>query len=78
MHTPYAFTVNDAAAYSGIGRTRLYELIGTGDLEAIKAGKRTLIVADSLRRYLGALPRAEIRTGAPMPKRDPQTRPRTA
>jgi excisionase family DNA binding protein len=65
MHTPYAFTVNDAAAYSGIGRTRLYELIGAGKLEALKAGKRTLIVSDSLRRYLETLPRADVRTGRP-------------
>ena len=37
-----------ACQVSGLGRTTIYEAIGTGKLEARKAGNRTLIVADSL------------------------------
>ena len=57
-----AFTIPDAVQASGLPRTTIYELIGAGLIEARKAGRRTLIPADSLRRYLDALPLATIRT----------------
>jgi hypothetical protein len=47
----------------GLGATKLYELIGAGVLDARKAGARTLITGDSLRRYVASLPKADIRTG---------------
>ena len=49
---PLAYTVNDACKVSSIGRTRLYELIKEGKLEARKIGRRTLILAVSLRRLI--------------------------
>jgi excisionase family DNA binding protein len=58
-----AYTVADAARVSGIGRTTLYELLGRGEIQARKAGGRTLIPAESLRDYLKNLPAADIRTG---------------
>ena len=60
---PIAYTVPDAGRVAGIGTTKLYELIGTGALDARKAGRRTVIMADSLRAYLTTLPPACIRTG---------------
>ena len=36
----------------GIGRTKLYELIHAGDLEAVKLGRATLITVSSLRRLI--------------------------
>jgi excisionase family DNA binding protein len=51
-----AYTVTDAKRVARIGRTKLYELIGSGALRAMKCGGRTLICADSLRRYLAHLP----------------------
>ena len=36
-------SVPEASHVSGIGRTKLYEAIGAGQLEARKYGKRTLI-----------------------------------
>jgi excisionase family DNA binding protein len=56
-----AYTILDAAKASGLGRTTIYALIAAGRLEARKAGARTLIPADSLRRYLASLPPADIR-----------------
>lgn len=56
-----AYTIPEATAASGIGRTTLYQLIGDGDLVAIKIGNRTLITAESLRKLIEAAPRAEIR-----------------
>lgn len=58
-----AFTILDAAKVSGLGRSTIYELIAAGKLEARKSGARTLILADSLRRYVASLPKANIRTG---------------
>ncbi len=60
---PAAFTIEGAMDFSGLTRSRLYELMSAGDLEARKAGRRTLIVGDSLRSYLQNLPRADIRLG---------------
>lgn len=42
-------TAIDAARSLGIGKTKLYELIGQGKLKTIKIGRRTLIKADSIR-----------------------------
>lgn len=44
-----AFTIAEACHAIGIGRSKLYELIGEGRLEVRKIGSRTIIPADSLR-----------------------------
>ncbi|MFN3991158.1 MAG: helix-turn-helix domain-containing protein [Erythrobacter sp.] len=49
---PLAYSVSDACRVSSIGRTRLYQLIGEGRLEARKIGRRTLIPAASLRALI--------------------------
>jgi excisionase family DNA binding protein len=49
---PIAYSVADACRVSSIGRTRLYQLIGEGRLEARKVGRRTLIPAASLRALI--------------------------
>lgn len=45
---PLAYTVNQAAAKLGIGRTSLYGLIQTGDLTPVKLRQRTLLLHDDL------------------------------
>ena len=45
---PICVRVNDAARMIGVGRTKLYELISSGDLEAVKIGKATRITTASL------------------------------
>ena len=49
---PLAYSVSEACRVSSLGRTRLYQLIAEGRLEARKIGKRTLIPAESLRRLI--------------------------
>ena len=49
---PLAYSVNEAIRVSSLGRTRLYQLINEGKLEARKVGKRTLIPAARLRRLI--------------------------
>lgn len=56
MNSPLAYSVAEACQAARIGRTSLYEAIRTGDLRAVKCAKRTLILADDLRRWLESLP----------------------
>lgn len=52
-----------ARAALGIGRSMLFELLRRGDLEAVKQGRRTFVVVESLDRYVAALPLAVYRPG---------------
>lgn len=47
-----AFTIAEACHAIGIGRSKLYELIGQGHVETRKIGSRTLIPAESLRALI--------------------------
>ena len=60
-NTPILYTINDATTASGLARSRLYALMGEGLISAVKAGRRTLIKADSLNAYIASLPTALIR-----------------
>jgi excisionase family DNA binding protein len=55
---PLACTLDTATVLSGLSRSKLYEGIQRGTLDAVKAGSRTLIVYASLKRYVAALPPA--------------------
>lgn len=59
---PRVHAVPDACRQVGCGRSKLYELIGMGELEAVKSGGTTLITDASIARYLAKLSPAEIRT----------------
>ena len=58
-----AYTIPGAVRASGLARTRLYALIETGEVAAFKAGRRTMVSADSLRAYLASLPPAVLGAG---------------
>lgn len=45
---PICVRINDAARMIGVGRTKLYELISTGELQAVKIGKATRVTTASL------------------------------
>lgn len=49
---PICVRVNEAARMIGIGRTKLYELIASGEIEAIKLGKSTRITTASLHKLI--------------------------
>lgn len=49
---PLAVSVTTATRLSGIGRSALYEAIGSGDLASCKVGKRRLILIEDLRAWL--------------------------
>jgi excisionase family DNA binding protein len=56
MNTPFAYSIAEACAVARAGRTAIYEAIKRGELVARKRGRKTLIVADDLRRWVEALP----------------------
>lgn len=47
MH-PVSLPINEAAQAIGIGRTKIYQLINSGDLEAVRIGRRTLVKTSSI------------------------------
>jgi len=49
---PLCVRVNVASRMLGIGRTKIYELIGNGEVEVIKVGKATLVTTDSLKALI--------------------------
>jgi len=62
MEGPLAFSIAEASTRSDIGRTAIYEMINSGRLTARKCGRRTLILADDLRRCLESLPEINAKT----------------
>ena len=54
----------DAMHMLNISRTELYRLLGAGRIRAVKQGVRTLVLTDSIRAHLAALPPAVIRNAA--------------
>ena len=56
MNTPLenviTASISEFCRLSGIGRTKVYELLGDGNLESISIGRRRLIVLDSYRRLI--------------------------
>lgn len=53
---PLVLGVKDAAAYVGLSRSRVYELIADGSIEARKLGSRTVVPTESLKAFVAASP----------------------
>lgn len=49
-------TINEASEVTGLGRTKLYELIGTGQLITTTVGRRRLVLVSSLQGLLDVNP----------------------
>lgn len=54
----FATNVPDACRISGLSRSELYRRLAAGDISAVKAGRKTLILMDSLRKHIASLPSA--------------------
>jgi len=52
---PLLYTPEDAAAKLATGRTTIYALIASGELESVKIGRSRRIPADALETYVGRL-----------------------
>jgi excisionase family DNA binding protein len=49
---PISVRIREACRLTGIGRSKLYELIEAGELATIKIGRMTLVPMSSLRRLI--------------------------
>jgi excisionase family DNA binding protein len=50
-----SLSIKEVCAATGLGRTKIYEAITTGDLPAKKWGKRTLILKSDLEAFISGL-----------------------
>jgi excisionase family DNA binding protein len=57
---PLAHSIEEAAYRAGCGRTTLFGAIKARALTARKIGRRTIILDDDLRAWLGSLPLREV------------------
>lgn len=51
---PIAVSPDDAARISGVGRTTIYQALGSGALRSSKIGKRRLITVEALKGWIEA------------------------
>ncbi len=50
-----SLSIEEARVATGLGKTKLYQLINSGELKARKIGKRTVILKDDLQTFLSNL-----------------------
>ena len=53
--TQLSLSIQETLAATGLGRSKLYQLINSGELKARKIGKRTIILKDDLDTFLSGL-----------------------
>jgi excisionase family DNA binding protein len=61
MSSPILIPINEASTLIGKCRRGVYQLIATEQIKAVKSGRSTLIVYESLMRYVDGLPTAKIK-----------------
>lgn len=62
---PISVKIPDAVRLTGISRSRIYELMRNGEIEFAKVGSSTLIIVESLRRFIDARRSRQLPAGEP-------------
>jgi excisionase family DNA binding protein len=62
--TAFTATIPGAGEFSGLSRSEIYRLLASQQIRAVKSGKRTLILMDTLKAHLENLPPAQFRAPA--------------
>jgi excisionase family DNA binding protein len=65
---PIALSIREAAASAAAGGTTIYAALKSGELRAVKRGRRTLILQADLRAWLEGLPALSLRRDAKPPR----------
>jgi hypothetical protein len=58
---PFLVPVSQASAMIGRCPRAIYDLMAVGELKAVKSGRSTLIIYDSIKNYVTNLPAAKIK-----------------
>lgn len=53
---PITVRINEASRLTGVGRTKIYELISDGTLRLVKVGRASLIPMEDLHRLIAVRP----------------------
>jgi hypothetical protein len=62
---PLTLTIEQTQQVTGESRSQIYARLGPGEYEAVKSGSRTLILFESIKRRIAALPPAKIKPPRP-------------
>jgi hypothetical protein len=68
----FAFTIEELVKRGCGSRTFLYEIIGAGDLKAVKRGTRTMVLNTDFQAWLRSLPAPAISPPKPRKRRQVQ------
>ena len=68
---PALVKIEPACRYLDVGRSKLYELIRAGKLDAVKIGKSARVTTASLKRFVESLPAGT--GGSPIKRERPKT-----
>jgi excisionase family DNA binding protein len=58
---PLLVSITESCRLLGVGRTKLYELIASGELRIREIGRKSLIAMSDLQRWAEQVPTLEIR-----------------
>jgi excisionase family DNA binding protein len=58
---PILVPVSQASAIIARSPRTVYEMMATGELKAVKAGRSTLVLYESIKEYVAGLPPAKIK-----------------
>jgi|HubBroStandDraft_6_1064221.scaffolds.fasta_scaffold2271948_2 hypothetical protein len=58
-----SLTITETQEETGLGRTFIYAAIKSGQLDARKAGSRTVVTGASVKHFIESLPKMRVRDG---------------